>query len=47
MEYIYNNINCFYIIMIMDMDMLDCCLVIVVADINANEYIVIIIDVYY
>ena len=35
MEYIDSNFNCFYIIMIMDTDMLDSCLVIVVAaDIN-------------
>ena len=32
MEYIDSNFNCFYIIMIMDM--LDSCLVIVIADIN-------------
>jgi hypothetical protein len=44
MGYIDNNFNCFYMIMIMDMDMLDSYLVIVVVYIN--EYIVIILDVY-
>jgi hypothetical protein len=29
MGYIDNNFNCFYMIMMMDMDMLDSCLVIV------------------